>query len=63
MTLYKKGCIVKNVNTAFSYAQRKSVPMYQKSDSYDAEAVALVMINMLDRLPNAVPDDKYWTLG
>ena len=61
--LLEKGCIVKDVNTALSYAQRKSVPMYQKSDSYDAEAVALVLINMLDRLPDAVPDDKYWTLS
>lgn len=37
--------------------------MYQKNDSYDAEAVALVLINMLDKLPNAVPDDAYWTLS
>ena len=61
--LIEKGNIVKGVNTAMSYAQRKSVPMYQKSDSYDAEAVALVLINMLDRLPDAIPDDKYWTLS
>lgn len=61
--LIEKGNIVKDVNTALSYAQRKSVPMYQKSDSYDAEAVALVLINMLDRLPDAIPDDKYWTLS
>ena len=54
---------MKDVNTALSYAQRKSVPMYQKNDSYDAEAVALVLINMLDKLPNAVRDDAYWTLG
>ena len=57
--LLEKGCIVKDVNTALSYAQRKSVPMYQKSDSYDAGAVALVLINMLGRLPDAEPDDKY----
>ena len=55
--LIEKGYKVKNVNTALSYAQRKSVPMYQKSDSYDAEAVALILINMLDKLPDAVPDD------
>lgn len=61
--LLEKGCAVKDVNTALSYAQRKSVPMYQKNDSYDAEAVALVLINMLDKLPDAVPDDAYWTLG
>ena len=61
--LLEKGHAVKDVNTALSYAQRKSVPMYQKSDSYDAEAVALVLINMLDKLPDAVPDDAYWTLS
>ena len=61
--LIEKGCLVKDVNTALSYAQRKSVPMYQKSDSYDAEAVALVLINLLDRLPDAIPDDQYWTLS
>lgn len=61
--LLERGCIVKDVNTALSFAQRKSTPMYQKSDSYDAEAVALVLINMFDRLPDAVPDDAYWTLG
>ncbi|MBP3702068.1 MAG: IS110 family transposase [Lachnospiraceae bacterium] len=61
--LIEKGCIVKDVNPALSFAQRKSVPMYQKSDGYDAEAVALVLINMLDRLPDAIPDDKYWTLS
>jgi transposase len=61
--LIEKGCMVKDVNTALSYAQRKSVPMYQKNDSYDAEAVALVLINMLDKLPDAIPADAYWTLG
>ncbi len=61
--LIEKGCVVKDVNTTLLFAQRKSVPMYQKSDSYEAEAVALVLINMLDRLPDAVPDDKYWILS
>ena len=61
--LIEKGYQVKDVNTALSYAQRKSVAMYQKNDSYDAEAVALVLINQLDKLPDAVPDDAYWTLG
>lgn len=39
------------------------MPMYQKSDSYDAEAVALVLINKLDILPDPIPDDAYWTLS
>ena len=54
--LYRKRC-----EYGLSYAQRKSVPMYQKSDSYDAEAI--VLINMLDPPPETVSDDKYWTLG
>ena len=61
--LIEKGCMVKDVNTALFYAKRKSVPMYQKNDSYDAEAVALVLINMLDKLPDAILADVYWTLG
>ncbi len=61
--LLERGCSVKDVNTSLSFAQRKSTPMYQKSDSYDAQAVALVLINMLDELPDAVPDDAYWTLS
>ena len=61
--LLEKSCAVKDVNMALSYAQRKSAPMYQKNDSYDAEAVALILINMLDKLPDAVPDDTYWTLS
>jgi transposase len=61
--LLERGSIVKDVNPSLSYAQRKSVPMFQKSDSYDAQAVALILINMLDTLPDAVPDDAYWTLS
>lgn len=63
--LIQKGYFVKDVNPALSFAQRKSVPMYQKNDSYDDddEAVALVLINKLDTLPDAVPDDAYWTLS
>lgn len=34
--LIEKGYIVKDVNTALSYAYRKSVPQYKKSGSYDA---------------------------
>lgn len=60
--LIEKRIHVKDVNTVLSYVQRKSVPMYQRSGSYDAEAVALDLINMLDKLPDAIPDDKYWTL-
>lgn len=61
--LIGKGYFVKDVNPALSFAQRKSTPIYKKDDSHDAEAVALVLINKLDTLPDAVPDDVYWTLS
>ena len=60
--LIEKGYQVKDVNPALSYAQRKSVAMYQKSDSYAAGAVALALIVHLNKLPDAVLDDAYWTL-
>ena len=64
--LLEKGCIVKDVNTALSYAWRKSVPMYQKGDSYDGEAEALVLMNKPDKLPDVITRgfvrdlDRYW---
>ena len=29
----------------------------------DAEAIALATLNMLDKLPDACPNDAYWSLG
>lgn len=55
--------IVKEVNSALSYAKRKSYPTTQKSDSWDAKCVADVLLNKLDILPNTNPQDIYWTLG
>ncbi len=37
--------------------------MYRKSDSDDAEAIALATLNMLDKLPDVCPNDAYWSLG
>ena len=37
--------------------------MYRKSDSDDAEAIALATLNMLDKLPDACPNDGYWSLS
>ena len=50
------------MNPALSYAYRKSVPQYKKNDSYDAQCVARVAINELHNLPDAMPEDMYWTL-
>ena len=62
--LIDKGYFVKDVNTAISHRQTKHRgAMYRKSDSDDAEASALATLNMLDKLPDACPNDAYWSLG
>ncbi len=62
--LIDKGYFVKDVNTAISHRQAKHRgAMYRKSDSDDAEAIALATLNMLDKLPDACPNDAYWSLG
>ena len=62
--LIDKGYFVKDVNTAISHRQAKHRGvMYRKSDSDDAEAIALATLNMLDKLPDACPNDAYWSLG
>lgn len=55
--------IVKDVNPALSHLQRKSAPQFKKNDSYDAQCVATILINLLDELPDAKPADDYWTLA
>ena len=58
--LIDKGYLVKDVNTAISHRQAKHRgAMYRKSDSDDVEAIALATLNMLDKLPNACPNDAY----
>ena len=62
--LIDKGYFVKDVNTAISHRQAKHRgAMYRKSDSDDAKAIALATLNMLDKLPDACPNDAYWSLG
>ena len=61
--LIERDYIVKDVNPALSYAYRKSVPQYKKNDSYDAQCVARVAINELNKLADAMPEDVYWTLS
>ena len=62
--LIDKGYLVKDVNTAISHRQAKHRgAMYRKSDSDDAEAIALATLNLLDKRPDACPNDAYWSLG
>lgn len=60
--LLENNQIVKEVNSALSYAERKSYPTTQKSDSWDALNVAKVLLNKLDILPDANPQALYWAM-
>lgn len=61
--LVEKKQIVKEVNSALSYNERKSYATTQKSDSWDAYCIAKVSLSRLDELPDANPQDMYWTIG
>ena len=61
--LIEKGCVVKDVNPALAYEQRKSAPTMKKNDAYDAYSVATVLISHLHDLPDAKPEDNHWTLS
>ncbi|OEF99134.1 IS110 family transposase [Vulcanibacillus modesticaldus] len=61
--LIENNQIVKEVNSALSFAERKSYPTIKKSDSWDAYTVAYVLLNKLDILPDANPHDLYWAIG
>jgi len=60
--LLEKGQIVKEVNSALSFAQRKSYPTTKKSDSWDAFCIACALLSNLDKLPDANPQDLHWTI-
>ncbi|GGE54868.1 IS110 family transposase [Priestia taiwanensis] len=60
--LVDHGQIVKEVNPALSYAERKSQMTTHKSDSWDAECVARILVSKLDQLPDARPTDLLWTI-
>ena len=61
--LIEKGYIVKDINPALAYDQRKSAPMLRKNDEHDAYCVATVLINQLHTLPDAKPKDNESTLA
>lgn len=54
--------IVKEVNPALSYRERKSKMTTQKNDSWDAECVARILLSELDQLPDVRPHDLYWSI-
>jgi len=54
--------VVKEVNPALSFLERKSHVTTQKSDSWDAECVVRILINKLNQLPDAKPNDLFWSI-
>ena len=60
--LIERGMIVKEVNSALSFMERMSYPTTKKSDDWDAKCIASVLLRKLDTLPNANPQDLYWTI-
>ncbi|MED2845881.1 IS110 family transposase [Bacillus toyonensis] len=54
--------VVKEVNPALSFLERKSQVMIHKNDSWDAECVARILINKFNQLPDAKPNDLFWSI-
>ena len=60
--LIERGMIVKEVNSALSFMERMSYPTTKKSDDWDANCIASVLLRKLDTLPDANQQDLYWTI-
>ncbi|PFV75769.1 IS110 family transposase [Bacillus sp. AFS059628] len=54
--------VVKEVNPALSFLERKSQVIIHKNDSWDAECVARILINKFNQLPDAKPNDLLWSI-
>ncbi|HDR7773188.1 IS110 family transposase [Bacillus cereus group sp. BfR-BA-01119] len=54
--------VVKEVNPALSFLERKSEVMIKKNDSWDAECVARILVNKFNQLPDAKPNDLFWSI-
>ncbi|MEN6657550.1 IS110 family transposase [Bacillus sp. GL1(2024)] len=54
--------VVKEVNPALSFLERKSQVIIQKNDSWDAECVARILVNKFNQLPDAKPNDLFWSI-
>ena len=60
--LTQNGQPIKHVNALLVARERKNQNTTEKTDSIDAECVARVLLSKFDKLPDSVPDDKYWAL-
>ena len=60
--LLSKNCDVKVVNATYTHSERKNNPIISKTDEIDSLCLAKVTLDRLEKLPNAINDDLYWTL-
>ena len=60
--LKENGHIVKEVNSSYSSNERRSHPTIRKNDYWDAQCIAKVLRDRMMELPDANPNDLYWTL-
>ena len=61
--LLERNYKVKYVNPSLSQSERKNQASINKSDSIDSQCVANVLLNKLDSLPDAAPNDLHWALN
>ncbi|RUS43596.1 IS110 family transposase [Cohnella sp. AR92] len=60
--LTSEGYAVKSVNPSLANDKRKSNPQPKKNDNWDARIVAKILLDELDHLPDAKPQDVYFSL-
>jgi transposase len=60
--LLERENTVKEVNSSLSYMERKSYATTKKSDTWDAQCISAVLMRRFERLPDANPQDYYWTM-
>ena len=61
--LISKKRMVKHVNPSLTYSERRNQTILHKTDDYDALCVARVLLSRLSELPDANPQDIYWTMS
>lgn len=60
--LISKQQLVKHVNSTLVASERKMQSVPHKTDSADAECAARILLSRFDKLPLAMPDDKFFIL-
>jgi len=60
--LKQKEYITKEVNAALAEGYRSGDVQYKKNDEHDAKCVAEVLLHRINKLPDANPQDLFWTL-